>query len=80
MTLNLQTPFPTFGGSTGGWLRSAEVEEKYAITWTSQKEQIFETCTVYFSDSDTCITYRLQEKARHHIGYRCSTRSRCFVG
>ena len=32
MTLNLQTPFPTFGGSTGGWLRSAEVEEKYAIT------------------------------------------------
>jgi photosystem I subunit 2 len=42
MTLNLQTPFPTFGGSTGGWLRSAEVEEKYAITWTSPKEQIFE--------------------------------------
>ena len=32
MTLNLQTPFPTFGGSTGGWLRAAEVEEKYAIT------------------------------------------------
>ena len=28
MTLNLQTPFPTFGGSTGGWLRAAEVEEK----------------------------------------------------
>ena len=34
MTLNLQTPFPTFGGSTGGWLRAAEIEEKYAITWT----------------------------------------------
>jgi photosystem I subunit 2 len=45
MTLNLQTPFPTFGGSTGGWLRSAEVEEKYAITWTSPKEQIFEMPT-----------------------------------
>ena len=30
MTLNLQTPFPTFGGSTGGWLRAAETEEKYA--------------------------------------------------
>jgi len=45
MTLNLQTPFPTFGGSTGGWLRSAEVEEKYAITWTSKKEQIFEMPT-----------------------------------
>ena len=42
MTLNIQTPSPTFGGSTGGWLRAAEVEEKYAITWTSKKEQIFE--------------------------------------
>jgi len=45
MTLNLQTPFPTFGGSTGGWLRAAEIEEKYAITWTSNKEQIFEIPT-----------------------------------
>ena len=45
MTLNLKTPFPTFGGSTGGWLRAAEVEEKYAITWTSPKEQIFEMPT-----------------------------------
>jgi photosystem I subunit 2 len=44
MTLNLQTPFPTFGGSTGGWLRSAEVEENM-ITWTSPKEQIFEMPT-----------------------------------
>jgi len=42
MTLNIQTPSPTFEGSTVGWLRSAEVEEKYAITWTSSKEQIFE--------------------------------------
>ena len=45
MTLNLKTPCPTFGGSTGGWLRAAEVEEKYAITWTSLKEQIFEMPT-----------------------------------
>jgi len=45
MTLNLQTPFPAFGGSTGGWLRAAEVEEKYAITWNSSKEQIFEMPT-----------------------------------
>jgi len=45
MTLNSGTPFPTFGGSTGGWLRAAEVEEKYAITWTSKKEQIFEMPT-----------------------------------
>ena len=40
MTLNIQTPSPIFGGSTGGWLRAAETEEKYAITWTSKKEQI----------------------------------------
>jgi photosystem I subunit 2 len=37
--LDLQIPSPTFGGSTGGWLRAAETEEKYAITWTSKKEQ-----------------------------------------
>jgi len=45
MTIKLQTPSPIFGGSTGGWLRAAEVEEKYAITWTSPKEQIFEMPT-----------------------------------
>ena len=45
MKLNLQIPFPIFEGSTGGWLRAAEVEEKYAITWTSKKEQIFEMPT-----------------------------------
>ena len=43
--LNLQIPSPSFGGSTGGWLRAAETEEKYAITWTSQKEQVFEMPT-----------------------------------
>lgn len=44
-TIDFRTPSPTFGGSTGGWLRSAETEEKYAITWTSKKEQIFEMPT-----------------------------------
>ena len=44
-TINFQMPSPTFGGSTGGWLGSAEIEEKYAITWTSNKEQIFEMPT-----------------------------------
>lgn len=44
-TINFQMPSPTFGGSTGGWLGSAEIEEKYAITWTSKKEQIFEMPT-----------------------------------
>ena len=45
MTLNVQTPTPIFGGSTGGWLRAAEVEEKYAITWTAKNEVIFEMPT-----------------------------------
>ena len=36
---------PKFGGSTGGLLTKAEVEEKYAITWTSDKEQVFEMPT-----------------------------------
>lgn len=36
---------PLFGGSTGGLLSKAEVEEKYAITWTSPKEQVFEMPT-----------------------------------
>jgi len=36
---------PKFGGSTGGLLTKANVEEKYAITWTSPKEQVFEMPT-----------------------------------
>nr|YP_010337527.1 photosystem I subunit II [Dixoniella grisea]UNJ17112.1 photosystem I subunit II [Dixoniella grisea] len=43
--IDLQLPSPTFGGSTGGWLRAAEIEEKYAITWSSKIEQIFEMPT-----------------------------------
>ncbi len=42
-TLTGQTP--KFGGSTGGLLSKADVEEKYAITWTSSKEQVFELPT-----------------------------------
>lgn len=36
---------PIFEGSTGGWLRKAEIEEKYVITWTSPKAQMFEMPT-----------------------------------
>jgi len=36
---------PKFGGSTGGLLAKADLEEKYAITWTSSKEQVFEMPT-----------------------------------
>ncbi len=42
-TLSGQTPI--FGGSTGGLLTKAFEEEKYAITWTSPKEQPFEMPT-----------------------------------
>ncbi|MFZ9737369.1 MAG: photosystem I reaction center subunit II PsaD [Prochlorotrichaceae cyanobacterium] len=42
-TLTGQTPI--FGGSTGGLLKKALVEEKYAITWTSTSEQVFEMPT-----------------------------------
>ena len=43
--------FPEFGGSTGGWLESAEMEEKYVMTWinsnnkTSVEDNIFEMPT-----------------------------------
>lgn len=45
MTEELSGQTPIFGGSTGGLLTKAEVEEKYAITWTSPKEQVFEMPT-----------------------------------
>lgn len=43
--MTLSGTMPKFGGSTGGLLTKAEVEEKYAITWTSPKEQVFEMPT-----------------------------------
>ncbi len=42
---SLTGTMPKFGGSTGGLLTKAFVEEKYAITWTSSKEQVFEMPT-----------------------------------
>ncbi|WP_019505782.1 photosystem I reaction center subunit II PsaD [Pleurocapsa sp. PCC 7319] len=45
MAEELSGKMPQFGGSTGGLLTKAEVEEKYAITWTSKKEQVFEMPT-----------------------------------
>eukprot|EP00898_Chlorokybus_atmophyticus_P007306 jgi/Chlat1/7577/Chrsp63S07066 len=43
--LNPDTPSPIFGGSTGGLLRKAQVEEFYAITWEGKQEAIFEMPT-----------------------------------
>lgn len=45
MTEKLTGQTPIFGGSTGGLLTKAQVEEKYAITWTSSKKQVFEMPT-----------------------------------
>lgn len=44
-TLDASWPSPIFGGSTGGLLRKAQVEEFYVITWEGKKEQIFEMPT-----------------------------------
>jgi len=32
-----ENDFPTFGGSTGGWLQSAETEEKYVLSWSNKR-------------------------------------------
>ena len=73
-TIDFQMPSPTFGGSTGGWLRAAETEEKYAITWTSKKEQIFEMPTggaaimrkdnnlLYLARKEQCLALSYQLK------------------
>jgi len=45
MAEELSGQTPIFGGSTGGLLTKAEREEKYAITWTSPREQVFEMPT-----------------------------------
>ncbi|MEH2349918.1 MAG: photosystem I reaction center subunit II PsaD [Nostoc sp.] len=45
MAETLSGKTPLFAGSTGGLLNKAIVEEKYAITWTSPKEQVFELPT-----------------------------------
>jgi len=45
MAETLSGQAPLFGGGTGGLLTKALVEEKYAITWTSPKELVFELPT-----------------------------------
>ncbi|MBH8562322.1 photosystem I reaction center subunit II [Nostoc sp. CENA67] len=45
MAEQLSGKTPLYAGSTGGLLTKASVEEKYAITWTSPKAQVFELPT-----------------------------------
>ncbi|MEB3886125.1 photosystem I reaction center subunit II PsaD [Lyngbya sp. CCY1209] len=67
---------PKFGGSTGGLLTKAQVEEKYAITWTSSKEQVFEMPTggaaimnegenlLYLARKEQCLALGTQLKTK----------------
>ncbi|CAG9461779.1 unnamed protein product [Pedinophyceae sp. YPF-701] len=43
--LDPNAPAPIFGGSTGGLLRKAQVEEFYVCSWEGKKECIFEMPT-----------------------------------
>jgi photosystem I subunit II len=73
-TLTGQTPL--FLGSTGGLLAKAEREEKYAITWNSPKQQVFEMPTggaatmqegdnlLYFARKEQCLALGAQLRTK----------------
>jgi photosystem I subunit 2 len=77
MTDALTGQTPLFGGSTGGLLSKADEEEKYAITWTSPKEQVFEMPTggaaimrqgenlLYLSRKEHCIMMGAQLRTKY---------------
>lgn len=74
--MTLSGAAPKFGGSTGGLLTKANVEEKYAITWTSPKEQVFEMPTggaatmnegenlLYLARKEQCLALSAQFKTK----------------
>ena len=76
MSETLTGTTPLFGGSTGGMLTSAETEEKYAITWTSGKQQVFEMPTggaatmhagenlLYFARKEQCLALGTQLRTK----------------
>lgn len=76
MSNELTGKTPKFGGSTGGLLAAAEREEKYAITWSSAKEQVFELPTggaaimnegdnlMYFARKEQCLALGTQLKTK----------------
>jgi len=85
MTTNKEFPhdsyqyFPEYGGSTGGWLKSAEFEEKYVITWTSTNNNFFEMPIggsaklkeglnlFYFSRKEQCLALGKQLRTLYKI-------------
>ena len=76
MAEQLTGKMPKFGGSTGGLLTKAFVEERYAITWTSEKEQVFEMPTggaaimnegenlLYLSRKEQCMALGTQFRSK----------------
>nr|WDA99942.1 photosystem I subunit II [Cyanidium sp. THAL103] len=78
-TLNLKMPSPMFLGSTGGWSKVAETEEKYAITWNSKKEDVFEMPIggssimrigdnlIYLSKKEQCLSLGSQLRSKFKI-------------
>jgi photosystem I subunit 2 len=70
---------PIFGGSTGGLLSKADVEEKYGITWTSTKQQVFEMPTagaatmvegdnlLYLARKEQCLALGTQLRTKFKI-------------
>jgi photosystem I subunit II len=70
---------PIFGGSTGGLLSKADVEEKYGITWTSTKSQVFEMPTagaatmvegdnlLYLARKEQCLALGAQLRTKFKI-------------
>jgi photosystem I subunit 2 len=71
--------FPTFEGCTGGWLKAAEFEEKYVITWQSSHEKYFEMPIggsaklniglnlFYFSRKEQCLALGKQLRSEFKI-------------
>lgn len=80
--LNPDTPSPIFGGSTGGLLRKAQVEEFYVITWEAPKEQIFEMPTagaaimrsgpnlLKLARKEQCLALGTQLRTKFKINYK----------
>ncbi|EPS62726.1 hypothetical protein M569_12065 [Genlisea aurea] len=81
-TLDPNTPSPIFGGSTGGLLRKAQVEEFYVITWESPKEQVFEMPTggaaimregpnlLKLARKEQCLALGTRLRSKYKINYR----------
>ncbi|CAK9139680.1 unnamed protein product [Ilex paraguariensis] len=80
--LDPTTPSPIFGGSTGGLLRKAQVEEFYVITWESPKEQIFEMPTggaaimrqgpnlLKLARKEQCLALGTRLRSKYKINYQ----------